>query len=206
MRGHSDRSGAGDHGAALGDALAPHGSSQRAVRETTSQGHPRAHFGRRAHLLGSHSLKKWRSGLRSLDPSTSSHMRRSCPEDLPSVDATHLIRSVRRVAAMPYARRNERGTYLGSPGAGAEEGQPLRWRHCSSAARGEPSGSQRSRERRARIRHGCRAHAARRKRQMGEEVGSLSALRGWHLARELLRDLAGWRNGGDSPMCVFFCE
>ena len=50
-----------------------------------------------------------------------------------------------------------------------------------------------------RIRHGCRAHAARRKRQMGEEVGSLS-LRGWHLARELLRDLAGWRNGGDSPM------
>ena len=57
---------------------------------------------------------------------------------------------------------------------GAEEGQPLRWRHRSSAARGEPSGSQRSRETTARIRHGCRAHAARRKRQMGEEVGSLS--------------------------------
>ena len=76
-----------------------------------------------------------------------------------------------------------RGTYFGSPGAGAEEGQPLRWRHRSSAARGEPSGSQRSRERRARIRPGCRAHAARRKRHMGEEVGSLSALRG---ARENL--------------------
>ena len=92
-----------------------------------------------------------------------------------------------------------RGTYFGSPGAGAEEGQPLRWRHCSSAARGEPSGFQRSRERRARIRHGCRAHAARRKRQMGEEVGSLSALRG---ARELCGNLVGWRDGGESPMCA----
>ena len=91
-----------------------------------------------------------------------------------------------------------RGTYFGSPGAGAEEGQPLRWRHRSSAARGEPSGSQRSRERRARIRHGCRAHAARRKRQMGEEVGSLSALRG---ARELSRYLAGGSQVGFSPMC-----
>ena len=90
-----------------------------------------------------------------------------------------------------------RGAYFGSTGAGAEEGQPLRWRHRSSAARGEPSGSQRSRERRARIRHGCRAHAARRKRQMGEEVGSLSALRG---ARELLRHLAGGSQVGFSPM------
>ena len=90
-----------------------------------------------------------------------------------------------------------RGTYFGSPGAGAEEGQPLRWRHRSSAARGEPSGSQRSRERTARIRHGCRAHAARRKRQMGEEVGSLSALRG---AREHWRYLAGGSQVGFSPM------
>ena len=71
-----------------------------------------------------------------------------------------------------------RGTYFGSPGAGAEEGQPLRLRHRSSAARGEPSGFQRSRETAARIRPGCRAHAARRKRQMGEEIGSLSALGG----------------------------
>ena len=95
-----------------------------------------------------------------------------------------------------------RGTYFGSPGAGAEEGQPLRWRHRSSAARGEPSGSQRSRERTARIRHGCRAHAARRKRQMGEEVGSLSALRG---ARENLSPpwyLAGGSQVGFSPMCI----
>ena len=93
-----------------------------------------------------------------------------------------------------------RGTYFGSPGAGAEEGQPLRWRHCSSAARGEPSGSQRSRETAARIRPGCRAHAARRKRQMGEEVGSLSALRG---ARELLPYLAGGSQVGFSPMCAW---
>ena len=90
-----------------------------------------------------------------------------------------------------------RGTYFGSPGAGAEEGQPLRLRHRSSAARGEPSGAQRSRETAARIRPGCRAHAARRKRQMGEEVGSLSALRG---ARELWRDLAGGSQVGFSPM------
>jgi len=92
-----------------------------------------------------------------------------------------------------------RDAYLGSPGAGAEEGQPLRLRHRSSAARGEPSGAQRSRETAARIRPGCRAHAARRKRQMGEQVGSLSGLRG---ARELLRDLAGGSQVGFSPMCT----
>ena len=93
-----------------------------------------------------------------------------------------------------------RGAYFGSPGAGAEEGQPLRLRHRSSAARGEPSGAQRSRETAARIRPGCRAHAARRKRQMGEEVGSLSALRG---ARELLRHLAGGSQVG-FPWVVCF--
>ena len=65
-----------------------------------------------------------------------------------------------------------RGTYFGSPGAGAEEGQPLRLRHRSSAARGEPSGFQRSRETAARIRPGCRAHAARRKRQMGGRLAA----------------------------------
>ena len=82
-----------------------------------------------------------------------------------------------------------RGTYFGSPGAGAEEGQPLRLRHRSSAARGEPSGFQRSRETAARIRPGCRAHAARRKRQMGEEVGSLSALR---VCKRTLALFSGW--------------
>ena len=92
-----------------------------------------------------------------------------------------------------------RGTYLGSPGAGAEEGQPLRWRHCSSAARGEPSGSQRSREIRARIRHGCRAHAARRKRQMGEEVGSLSALQGCQRCERTLALFSGLARRGGEP-------
>ena len=92
-----------------------------------------------------------------------------------------------------------RGTYFGSPGAGAEEGQPLRWRHRSSAARGEPSGAQRSRERRARIRHGCRAHAARRKRQMGEEVGSLSALQGCQRCERTLALFSGLARRGGEP-------
>ena len=83
-----------------------------------------------------------------------------------------------------------RGTYFGSPVAGAEEGQPLRWRHCSSAARGEPSGAQRSRETAARIRPGCRAHAARRKRQMGEE------------AQRTLLEFSGLaRRGGEPNVC-----
>ena len=93
-----------------------------------------------------------------------------------------------------------RDAYLGSPGAGAEEGQPLRWRHRSSAARGEPSGSQRSRERRARIRPGCRAHAARRKRHMGEAAGPpFSALEYFEAQRTLL-EFSGLREGGESPM------
>ena len=92
-----------------------------------------------------------------------------------------------------------RGTYFGSPGAGAEEGQPLRWRHRSSAARGEPSGSQRSRETTARIRHGCRAHAARRKRQMGEEVGSLSALQGCQRCERTLALFSGLARRGGEP-------
>ena len=92
-----------------------------------------------------------------------------------------------------------RGTYFGSPGAGAEEGQPLRLRHRSSAARGEPSGSQRSRETAARIRPGCRAHAARRKRQMGEEVGSLSALQGCQRCERTLAVFSGLARRGGEP-------
>ena len=92
-----------------------------------------------------------------------------------------------------------RGTYFGSPGAGAEEGQPLRLRHRSSAARGEPSGAQRSRETAARIRPGCRAHAARRKRQMGEEVGSLSALQGCQRCERTLAVFSGLARRGGEP-------
>ena len=92
-----------------------------------------------------------------------------------------------------------RDAYFGSPGAGAEEGQPLRWRHRSSAARGEPSGAQRSRETAARIRPGCRAHAARRKRQMGEEVGSLSALQGCQRCERTLALFSGLARRGGEP-------
>ena len=94
-----------------------------------------------------------------------------------------------------------RGTYFGSPGAGAEEGQPLRLRHRSSAARGEPSGAQRSRETAARIRPGCRAHAARRKRHMGEAAGPPFLHSSTSRRRELCWNLVGWREGGESPMC-----
>mgnify|MGYP002809206863 CR=1 FL=1 len=99
-----------------------------------------------------------------------------------------------------------RGTYFGSPGAGAEEGQPLRWRHCSSAARGEPSGSQRSRETAARIRPGCRAHAARRKRHMGEAAGPPFLHSSTSRRRELCWNLVGWREGGESPMWCEYVE
>ena len=95
-----------------------------------------------------------------------------------------------------------RGTYFGSPGAGAEEGQPLRWRHCSSAARGEPSGAQRSRETAARIRPGCRAHAARRKRHMGEAAGPpFSALEYFEAQRTLLEFSGLARRGGEPNVC-----
>ena len=91
-----------------------------------------------------------------------------------------------------------RGTYFGSPGAGAEEGQPLRLRHRSSAARGEPSGAQRSRETAARIRPGCRAHAARRKRHMGEAAGlPFSALEYFEAQRTLLQFSGLARRGGE---------
>ena len=91
-----------------------------------------------------------------------------------------------------------RGTYFGSPGAGAEEGQPLRLRHRSSAARGEPSGAQRSRETAARIRPGCRAHAARRKRHMGEAAGPpFSALEYFEAQRTLLEFSGLARRGGE---------
>jgi len=91
-----------------------------------------------------------------------------------------------------------RGTYFGSPGAGAEEGQPLRLRHRSSAARGEPSGAQRSRETAARIRPGCRAHAARRKRHTGEAAGPpFSALEYFEAQRTLLEFSGLARRGGE---------
>ena len=96
-----------------------------------------------------------------------------------------------------------RGTYFGSPGAGAEEGQPLRLRHRSSAARGEPSGFQRSRETAARIRPGCRAHAARRKRHMGEAAGPpFSALEYFEAQRTLLEFSGLARRGGEPNVLI----
>ena len=92
-----------------------------------------------------------------------------------------------------------RGTYFGSPGAGAEEGQPLRWRHRSSAARGEPSGAQRSRETAARIRPGCRAHAARRKRHMGEAAGPPFSAREYFEAQRTLLEFSGLARRGGEP-------
>ena len=92
-----------------------------------------------------------------------------------------------------------RGTYFGSPGAGAEEGQPLRLRHRSSAARGEPSGAQRSRETAARIRPGCRAHAARRKRHMGEAAGPPFSAREYFEAQRTLLEFSGLARRGGEP-------